>query len=97
MDAEWLTHREAAKRLGSNIYAVRQRAIAAAGLELSVTTSAEARVEILKAQLAASEARAAQEAENTARAIKAFADLARQLNALVAERTRRPWWRRLPG
>jgi hypothetical protein len=27
MDAEWLTHREAAKRLGSNIEAVRQRAI----------------------------------------------------------------------
>jgi hypothetical protein len=43
MDAEWLTHREAAKRLGSNIDAVRPRAIAAAGLELSVMTSAEAR------------------------------------------------------
>ena len=27
MDAEWLTYREAAKRLGSNIEAVRQRAI----------------------------------------------------------------------
>jgi hypothetical protein len=90
MDAEWLTGREVGK-------AVHQRAIAAAGRELSATTSAEAHVEILKAQLAASEARAAQEAENTARAIKAFADLARQLNALAADRTRRPWWCRLAG
>jgi hypothetical protein len=57
----------------------------------------EAHFEILKARLAASEARAAQEAENTARAIKAFADLARRHNALVAERTRRPWWCRLWG
>ena len=52
----------------------------------------------LKAQLAAAEARAAEEANKTTRAIAAFADLARRLNALAAERERQPpppWWRRL--
>ena len=52
----------------------------------------------LKAQLAATEARAAEEANKTTRAIAAFADLARRLNALAAERERQPpppWWRRL--
>jgi hypothetical protein len=51
----------------------------------------------LKVQLAAAEARAAEEANKTSRAIAAFADLARRLNAL-AERERQPpppWWRRL--
>ena len=50
----------------------------------------------LKAQLAAAEARAAEEANKTTRAIAAFADLARRLNALAAERERQPptpWWR----
>ena len=52
----------------------------------------------LKAQPAAAEARAAEEANKTTRAIAAFADLARRLNALAAERERQPpppWWRRL--
>jgi hypothetical protein len=50
----------------------------------------------LKPQIATAEARAAEEASKTTRAIAAFADLARRLNALAAERERQPpppWWR----
>src|SRR5271157_5214167 len=54
--------------------------------------------ETLKQQLAAADARAAQEAEKAAKAIEAFADLARRLDALAeANQQRRPWWRRLAG
>jgi hypothetical protein len=56
--------------------------------------------EALRAQLAASEARAAADlaAERTRadKAITAFASLADKLDALAAERAR-PWWRRLVG
>ena len=54
--------------------------------------------ETLKQQLAAADARAAQEAEKAGKAIEAFADLARRLDALAeANQQRRPWWRRLAG
>ena len=43
------------------------------------------------ARLAAAEGRAEQEAEKTGKAIAAFSDLARRLNALAQERAR-PWW-----
>jgi chromosome segregation ATPase len=183
MDAEWLTYREAAKRLGSNIEAVRQRAIRCRwprtigndkraliqipeGLtdpsqegndrgsqegnetasrraderayERPFIKALEAHVETLKRQLATAEARLAQqvaesadrearqaadlaaerartekqaadfherdaqaavdlaaERAQTAAAIAAFASLAERLDALAAERERRPWWRRL--
>ena len=172
MDAEWLTYREAAKRLGSNIEAVRPRAIRCRwprtigndkraliqipeGLtdpsqegndrgsqegnerasrraderayERPFIKALEAHVETLKQQLAAAEARLAQQAADlaaerartekqvaefherdaqaavdlaaeraqTAAAIAAFASLAERLDALAAERERRPWWRRL--
>jgi hypothetical protein len=55
----------------------------------------------LKAQLAAAEARYAQQADDlaaerakTEKAINAFAALAERLDALARERAR-PWWRRL--
>ena len=66
-------------------------------LEFHVETL-RADIVALKVQLAAAEARAAEEANKTTRAIAAFADLARRLNALAAERERQPptpWWRRL--
>ncbi len=57
--------------------------------------------EALMQQLTAAEARAAQEAEKTARAIAAFSSLAERLDALAADRSAssraRPWWRRLAG
>jgi hypothetical protein len=37
------------------------------------------------------------EQAQTAKAIAAFASLAERLDALAAERARRPWWRRLAG
>ena len=179
MDAEWLTYREAAQRLGSNIEAVRQRAIRCRwprtigndkraliqipeGLtdpsqegndrgsqegnerasrradERPFIKALKAHVETLKQQLATAEARLAQQAAEsadrearqaadlaaerartekqaaefherdaqaavdlaaeraqTAAAIAAFASLAERLDALAAERERRPWWRRL--
>jgi hypothetical protein len=60
------------------------------------TTRADlsAHVETLKAQLAAAEARAGDEAAKTAQAIAAFQSLAEWLDALAAER-QRPWWRRI--
>lgn len=42
-------------------------------------------------RLAAAEGRAEREAEKTGKAIAAFSDLARRLNALAQERAR-PWW-----
>jgi hypothetical protein len=65
--------------------------------DLTVTRAdLSAHVETLKAQLAGADARAGEEAAKTARAIKAFADLAERLDQLAAERAR-PWWRRLVG
>ena len=50
----------------------------------------------LKAQLAAAEARAADEAAKTARAIAAFESLAERLEAIAAsKRAIEPWWHRL--
>jgi hypothetical protein len=56
----------------------------------------KAEVERLKDQLAASDARAIDEAIKTAQAITAFEALAQRLDALAAERVK-PWWRRLVG
>lgn len=55
----------------------------------------QAHVATLKAQLAAAEARASDEAAKTAQAIAAFQSLAKRLEAIAA--ARRPWWRRLAG
>jgi hypothetical protein len=67
----------------------------------SVVKALEAHVETVKTQLAASDARVMSLAADLAaergradKAIAAFADLARRLNALAEERAR-PWWRRL--
>jgi chromosome segregation ATPase len=54
-----------------------------------------------KAAFAAKEAALAgdlaAERARTEKAIEAFASLAERLDALAAERSRRPWWRRLAG
>ena len=54
-------------------------------------------IETLKEQLAASETRAALEAEKAGKAIEAFGALAERLDALAAANQRCPWWRRLVG
>jgi chromosome segregation ATPase len=51
----------------------------------------------LKADVDKLEAQLAAERERTEKAIAAFAALADRLDALAAERERRPWWRRLVG
>jgi hypothetical protein len=56
----------------------------------------EGRVDDLKQQLSATEARLAAADGERARAIAAFASLADRLDTLAAERAR-PWWRRLAG
>jgi len=62
--------------------------------------TAEARADKQAAEFAARDtervADLAAERARTEKAINAFADLARQLNALAASRAR-PWWRRLAG
>ena len=62
--------------------------------------TAEARADKQTAEFAARDtervADLAAERARTEKAINAFADLARQLNALAASRAR-PWWRRLAG
>ena len=55
----------------------------------------QAEIEMLKAQLAAAEARVERESAKAERAIGAFATLADKLDALATPRPwwRRPWWR----
>jgi hypothetical protein len=72
-------------------------------IDAQLIKSLEGRVDDLKQQLAATEARLAvtdaslaAERATTERAIGAFADLAERLDALANERAR-PWWRRLAG
>jgi hypothetical protein len=62
--------------------------------DVSLVDSLRDHVNTLKAQLATAEARVATSDAELARAISAFADLARRLDQLAADRAR-PWWRRL--
>jgi len=59
-------------------------------------TTLAGREAALVADLAAEQARAAQEADKAGKAIAAFTTLAESFDALAAARSR-PWWRRLVG
>ena len=66
-------------------------------LEAHVATLQE-QLRVEAGRLAASEARADKSAADLARAdkaIAAFSDIAMRLDALVAEREQKPWWRRV--
>jgi hypothetical protein len=69
-------------------------------IDAALLTALEGHVETLKAQLAATEGKASEDAsatlgrrDRTAEAIGAFKNLAERLEA-IAE-TRRPWWHRM--
>ena len=92
MDAEWLTYRRRPNVLGQTLRLCGKGRFAAAGLELSATTSAPAS----KSPKAAPEsARAGDESAKTTPATAAFQSLAQRLEAIAAQRAIKPWWQRL--